>query len=282
MKRSVAAIVVEPRTLVREGLVSLLHDSDFRVISAVPTLDQVPEAAFARASLLTVGASNETAEVFDYVSKSCSGARKLKIVVVAEIFGKVPQSDILKFLHAGADCCIVNVHSRDILLKAMHLAVLGQLVVVVGQDSLAGDAAGVETKSNCFTELEPRMNGGHAAHLSTRESEILKLIAAGQSNKVIARNCKLAESTVKIHLKAILRKICVQNRTQAAIWALQHAGCGELHEQIVPLSPEHSSGHPIQVGSASHASVSHASTSHASTSVIDWTGDLNGKSPSRR
>jgi two-component system nitrate/nitrite response regulator NarL len=272
VKRSVTAIVVEPRTLVREGLVSLLHDSDFRVISAVPTFDQVPEAALARAGLLTVGASHETAEAFEHVNKNSPGTRRVKIVVVAEISGKVPQSDILKFLHAGADCCIVNVRSRDILLKAMHLAVLGQLVVVVGQDSVSGDAMEADAKSNGLVEPGPLVNGGHAAQLSAREAQILKFIVAGHSNKVIARSCKLAESTVKIHLKAILRKICVRNRTQAAIWAVQHSGSGGLCEQAFASSPEQSACRPIQVERAAHVD----------PSVIDLAGELNGKSPPRR
>lgn len=243
MKRSVTAVVVEPRTLVREGLVSLLHDSDFRVISAVPALDKVPEAAIARAGLLMIGASNETTEALDYVNKSSPLARKVKIIIVAEVTEKVSQSDILKFLHAGADCCIVNVRSRDILLKALHLAVLGQQVVVVGQDSVTGDIPETEMKSSSPTEPEPRVNGQHAAHLSDRELEILRFIVAGDSNKIIARSCHLAESTVKIHLKAILRKIHVRNRTQAAIWAVQNAAVPKLYNQIdaPSLRPENGS-----------------------------------------
>jgi hypothetical protein len=100
----------------------------------------------------------------------------------------------------------------------------------------------------------------------------LKLIVAGHSNKVIARSCNLAESTVKIHLKAILRKICVRNRTQAAIWAVQHSGCGDLHEQVPPLSPEQVTCRPIEM----------ESVSHTSTTVIGLTGGLSEKTPSRR
>ena len=73
--RSVSTIIVEPRTLLREGLVSLLRHSGFRVISAVPTLDKVPQAALGHASLLTIGASSETAEALDYLNRSSSAAR---------------------------------------------------------------------------------------------------------------------------------------------------------------------------------------------------------------
>jgi two-component system, NarL family, nitrate/nitrite response regulator NarL len=59
-----------------------------------------------------------------------------------------------------------------------------------------------------------------ATHLSPREKEILSHLLAGHSNKLIARELGIAEATVKVHLKSVLRKIGVENRTQATIWAL--------------------------------------------------------------
>jgi len=138
--RSVSTIIVEPRTLLREGLVSLLRHSGFKVIAAVPALDKVPQAAFGRASLLTIGDPSETAEALNYLNRAASAARKVKIVVITEVSGKVSQPDTLKVLNNGADCCIVNVRSRDILLKSLHLAGLGQWVIVVGEDGVSFDA----------------------------------------------------------------------------------------------------------------------------------------------
>ena len=60
--------------------------------------------------------------------------------------------------------------------------------------------------------------------LSFRENSILRCIVEGASNKVIARQIDITEATVKVLVKAILRKIRVNNRTQAAIWAMKHAG----------------------------------------------------------
>jgi two-component system, NarL family, nitrate/nitrite response regulator NarL len=56
--------------------------------------------------------------------------------------------------------------------------------------------------------------------LSPREKEMLSHLTAGDSNKAIARHLGITEATVKVHLKSVLRKIRVENRTQAAIWAL--------------------------------------------------------------
>jgi two-component system nitrate/nitrite response regulator NarL len=59
-------------------------------------------------------------------------------------------------------------------------------------------------------------------NLSPRETQILRCLTQGVSNKLIARELGLSEATVKVHLKAILRKVKVGNRTQAAIWAQEH------------------------------------------------------------
>jgi two-component system nitrate/nitrite response regulator NarL len=62
----------------------------------------------------------------------------------------------------------------------------------------------------------------HEPALSGRETQVLDGLTKGHANKVIARTCEISEATVKVHMKSILRKIRVANRTQAAIWALEH------------------------------------------------------------
>jgi DNA-binding NarL/FixJ family response regulator len=74
------------------------------------------------------------------------------------------------------------------------------------------------------SNTEPRPD---RVHLSPREKEILSHLCTGHSNKLIARHLGIAEATVKVHLKSVQRKIRVENRTQAAIWAL--ANLSELH-----------------------------------------------------
>ena len=63
--------------------------------------------------------------------------------------------------------------------------------------------------------------------LSNREEQILKALVHGYSNKMIARMHSVTEATVKAHMKTILRKIRVANRTQAAIWALRNSSFSE-------------------------------------------------------
>ena len=59
----------------------------------------------------------------------------------------------------------------------------------------------------------------------------------GHANKVIARTCDITEATVKVHMKSILRKIRVDNRTQAAIWAMENGYAAAFEGRpLIPLS----------------------------------------------
>jgi DNA-binding NarL/FixJ family response regulator len=96
----------------------------------------------------------------------------------------------------------------------LELMLLEQRLIVIGPGTTDRGLASVGTGQAAPIR---RSNG---CNLSDREHQILACLARGDSNKAIARHCSIAETTVKAHLKAILRKIAVRNRTQAAIWAL--------------------------------------------------------------
>jgi two-component system nitrate/nitrite response regulator NarL len=80
-------------------------------------------------------------------------------------------------------------------------------------------AADAKANGNGTEYVAPLRN---LPQLSEREAQILDGLVKGQANKVIARMCGMTEATVKVHMKSIMRKIRVSNRTQAAIWALEH------------------------------------------------------------
>ena len=71
-------------------------------------------------------------------------------------------------------------------------------------------------------EMQPRPV--EHIHLTERERETLALIAAGYSNKLIARQLKIAEGTVKVHVKHLLHKLNLGSRVEAAVWAVTHLG----------------------------------------------------------
>jgi two-component system nitrate/nitrite response regulator NarL len=71
--------------------------------------------------------------------------------------------------------------------------------------------------------------------LSDREAQILRCLTQGASNKLIARELGVAEATVKVHIKAILRKVKAVNRTQAAMWAAGYLNSSASND--MPLVP---------------------------------------------
>ena len=78
--------------------------------------------------------------------------------------------------------------------------------------------------SSCASvAAEPENQPGFTRDLTRREILILRSLMEGASNKVIALKLVMTESTVKVHMKAILRKLRLQNRTQVAIWARDHS-----------------------------------------------------------
>jgi len=78
----------------------------------------------------------------------------------------------------------------------------------------------------------------NAPQLSPREKLILRCLVEGDSNKRIARRIDIAEGTVKVHIKAILRKIGARNRTQAAIWGMNDRSLASAQNKFPNLSPD--------------------------------------------
>ena len=120
------------------------------------------------------------------------------------------------------------------LVDALQLIVSEQVrVLMVSDSAIAGPSADLPANDEDASELQGRPRiasampsfpdaafSARVPALSQREDQVLRALARGQSNKVIARACTVTEATVKVHVKSILRKIQVGNRTQAAIWAM--------------------------------------------------------------
>jgi two-component system nitrate/nitrite response regulator NarL len=109
----------------------------------------------------------------------------------------------------------------------MELAMMGETIfppaflsfVLDPEGALLGEAAPRDENNQA---MPIRAKNTFAPPLSAREKLIVRCLIEGDSNKWIARKINIAEETVKIHVKAILRKIRVQNRTQAAIWGMNN------------------------------------------------------------
>jgi DNA-binding NarL/FixJ family response regulator len=78
------------------------------------------------------------------------------------------------------------------------------------------------------------VRGSRVDSLTPREREVLSRIAEGKSNREIARLLRLSEKTVKAHVSAVLAKLGVQDRTQAAVYAVRHGGDGQEDGEAAP------------------------------------------------
>ena len=130
------------------------------------------------------------------------------------------------FRIAQSVALLVKSASRESFVRSHELAALGE--TLVPRELLAHvhpEGKRQLRASNRIhefaKEVEPIARNG-APQLSGRERSILHCLVQGASNKVIARRIGIAESTVKVHVKTILRKIHACNRTQAAIWAMKN------------------------------------------------------------
>ena len=105
-----------------------------------------------------------------------------------------------------------------------HLAGRGLRTVLFapGPGLNVHNADGLEREQPVTTARSGELPTTAIPALSERERQIIDGLIKGQSNKTIARACGITEATVKVHMKAILRKVPCSNRTQVAIWALGH------------------------------------------------------------
>ena len=128
------------------------------------------------------------------------------------------EKDVIESLQGGAQGYLLKDMEPDDLITALNEILLGKTIVApeltsVLARAVQGDAAIEEQADDVFSELTPR------------ESEILCHLAEGQSNKVIANHLGISDGTVKLHVKAILRKLNVNSRVEAAVIAVEKKLC---------------------------------------------------------
>jgi len=126
--------------------------------------------------------------------------------------GELSVDELAACLRAGARGYLLNSISKEAMVHSLTLIDLGETVFPSGL-ALAWMSGGVSASRSVADRAAGR-------DLTRRETEILNCLTAGASNKQIARDLGITEATVKIHMKSLIRKIGVQNRTQAALWAI--------------------------------------------------------------
>jgi two-component system, NarL family, nitrate/nitrite response regulator NarL len=196
-------ILIEANRLFRQGLKHLLADTRFAVEAEFSTTGQAVDGAVV-SGLVIVGEGGDLQQLR-------SAYPEARIVVLASDFAV---DALREAMNAGADGYLMKDVSPEALLQSLELVMMGEKVFPTNLAAMLLD----------MNVIAPQ----HSVRgLSPREQEILQALVTGSSNKLIAIKLGITEATVKVHLKTLLRKIDVNNRTQAAIWAMNNGFTAE-------------------------------------------------------
>jgi two-component system, NarL family, nitrate/nitrite response regulator NarL len=224
-------------SIIREGLSRILAERDFNIVQATG-----PNHYESTDNECVPGETPELVLIDN-------GAEECDTQSIVDLQARFPHSNLvmlsdrfdfqimLQAFRLGMRAYIVKEISCDRLVGSLRLVAMGERVL----PSQLAD----ELQSRPAFENAPEMEQSvDAACLSEREREILRWLIMGCPNKVISRRMEISEATVKVHVKAVLRKLGVKNRTQAAIWAANHGMRGRCYD----LEPAMSDiPHPAQL-----------------------------------
>jgi two-component system nitrate/nitrite response regulator NarL len=223
----VRLLISDQNQLVREGIARILNSSKMDVVGETRSLMEVLELLRGNqvdANLLLADPSNDSELQFEAMAQIRQEFPSLRIVILTN---QLAASSLDKALGAGASGFLPKDMSGDALRFSLELVLLGERIFptirsVLESDPARGPPVAVEAPARTSDSIP----------LSRRESQILQCLVDGLPNKTIARNLDMAEATVKVHLKSILRKLNVQNRTQAAIWGMNHPA--QIRDESAP------------------------------------------------
>src|SRR5262245_42805510 len=204
--------LIDAHPLLRSGLRAQLDGKGFEVTAEAATVNE----------LTLKGAGDGPAPhliIMDFAqgSDAIVSLKSLQPQAHTVVFAESAEiSHLADMFGAGADGYLLKSISAPALIESLKLVALGEKVF----PSTITDFLGAMRASQ-GTATNEKLRIGDVA-LSQRELEIIRGLADGHSNKAIAKELSITEATVKVHLKTVLRKLGATNRTQVAIWAVQH------------------------------------------------------------
>lgn len=122
------------------------------------------------------------------------------------------EDDVVDALRGGADGYLLKDMEPEDMVRQLRQAAKGRMVISENLTALLAEALRNQRTSPPTQSVDT---------LTQREKEILAELAAGMSNKLIARKLDITEGTVKVHVKHLLKKLHLRSRVEAAVWAVQ-------------------------------------------------------------
>ncbi len=220
-------LLVDDHTLFRRGLSALLsRDPQLHVVGdAADTGEALRRAHELQPDVILLDNHLPGVSGVDSLAALREAAPRARVVMLTV---SEDENDLSAALRGGACGYLLKTIEGDELASAIHRAVQGESVVAETMTSkLVAAFQSMNTRSAMAAPVTtPPTPASRLALLSPREQEILREIALGASNKEIARTLDIAETTVKIHVQHILRKLELSSRVQAAVLAAANVGAG--------------------------------------------------------
>lgn len=212
MSSNLRVLIIDDHTLFRDGLQSLLERHNIDVVGSLGDGHEgIRLAQELKPDII----------LLDMRMPSISGLEVLKQLQqnnfespIAMLTTSNDERDLVEALRNGAKGYLLKDMEPDDVVAALREIVKGETVVAPNLTQILARVV----KGEPILESEP----SPIDDLTPREAEILSLLAEGQSNKVIARNLGISDGTVKLHVKAILRKLNIHSRVEAAVIAVEH------------------------------------------------------------
>ena len=211
MNESCRVLIVDDHPLFRRGLVQLLR--------TIPAFVLVGEAASGAEGLVLARELRPDLILLDLNMRDGDGLDMLRGLRAARSEARVVMvtvsdsgEDVVSALRGGAEGYLLKDMEPEAMLEALQAVAAGRVVIPPQLNHLLAAALRGESR--------PQSAG--AAGLTEQELRILEKIAAGLPNKQIGRELDIAEGTVKVHVKHILRKLELRSRVEAAVWAVEH------------------------------------------------------------
>lgn len=220
MNDKIRVLIVDDHTLFRSGIKSLLQrHAEFEIVDeAGDGLEGVKRAKSLKPDVV----------LLDLHMPGVSGREAVKLIAeetpetnVLMLTVSEDADDLLETLRAGATGYLLKNIETEALVDAIRRAAKGESII--SPQMTAKLIQGVRNQTRTAPAVVEKEK------LSPREREILSCLARGESNKEIARALDLAESTVKIHVQNIFKKLNLTSRVQAAVYAVEH-GFGQLEK----------------------------------------------------
>lgn len=226
---AVPTFILQSDGLFREGLRLILSGTRFRPHGCAIELEDLDDIPGDRPVLFIVG---DQAAI-------CSRIRdQYPLASVVALADESNPASLASALDDGANAALFSSVSPDALVSTLQAVINERLILIDArlwslelQPKVEQPALPLHNEIHLAPAEEPPAT----RQLSSREIAILERIVRGDSNKHVARHFNIAEPTVKAHVKAILRKIGASNRTQAAIWAVNHRLFDQAYGDRLPV-----------------------------------------------